>query len=102
MPKKLTGHQAQLGEKMLEIRIRLWTDQIAETKGEIVPKHALDAGIVYMTRNKSHGIQSSESEKFHSLLGLPAAIERLLLKNQIKLHLGRHSKKYHASQDTDV
>lgn len=98
MAKENTGCKAEMGEKMLEIRIRLWTDQIAENKGEIIPKHALDTGIVYMTRNKSHGIESSESEKFHSLLGLPAAIERLLLKNQIRLHLGRHSKKYHATQ----
>src|SRR6267154_6806682 len=99
MPKKLTGSQAQRGEKMIEIRIQLWTDQIADVPGEIVPKHALDAGIVYMPVNKSHEIKSSKSEKFHSLSELPAAIERLFLKHRIKLHLNRHTLKYYALQD---
>jgi hypothetical protein len=96
MSQKITGSQAQPGEKMLEIRIKFWTDQIAETRGEIVPKHALDAGIVYMPRNKSHDIHSTESEKFHTLLELPAAIQRLLIKQSIKLHQGRVTRKYFA------
>jgi hypothetical protein len=99
MPKTLIGSQAQRGEKMLEIRIKLWTDRIANAREEIVPKHAWDSGIVYMPGNKSHDIKSSASEKFHTLLGLPRAIESQLLKNHIQLHLSRCTRKYYASQD---
>jgi hypothetical protein len=99
MSKKLISSQAQRGEKMLEIRIKLWTDQIADAHGEIVPKHAWDGGVVYMPGNKSHAIKSSASEKFHMLLGLPGAIERLFLKNRVQLHLSRRTRKYYASQD---
>ena len=87
MPNKLTSIQMPHGEKMIEIRIHLWTDQIAETHGETVPKHALDAGIVSLPRNKSHGIPASDSVKFHTLMQLPAAIEKLLVRQGIQLQL---------------
>jgi len=95
MQHKPASIQAHHGDKTIEIRIRLWTDQIAKTKGETVPKNALDSGVVSLPHNEAHGIHASETEKFHSLLQLPAAIEKLLIENGIKLHLSREPQKYY-------
>jgi len=37
---------AKKEEKTLEIKIRLWTNEIAQKKGTIEPKHCWDAGSI--------------------------------------------------------
>lgn len=32
--------EAQHGQKMIEVKLRFWTDEIAESEGNILPKHA--------------------------------------------------------------
>ena len=35
---------ARLGERMIELKVRFWTDGIVEGKGRIKPKHAWTRG----------------------------------------------------------
>jgi hypothetical protein len=97
MPKtKAASKQAKTNEKMIELRIRLWTNAIAKTKGEIIPKHAWDSGMIYMQRNSSHGIEPKKTRPFHSLMGLTASIEKVLIEHGVQLHPSRTTRKYFA------
>ena len=75
---------AKHGEKMLEVRLRFWTNNMAPG-GKIIPKHAWTRGIVTVQRNEAHGIIPTKDTKFNSLLGLTAAIEAVFKQHGIKL-----------------
>lgn len=93
MAESIESREAKHGERMLEVRVRFWTDEIAEGKGQIVPKHAWTSGVVRMQANKPHGIIPKNPRHFNSLMGLPQVIERVLIDHGIKLHrLGKMSK----------
>jgi hypothetical protein len=81
------------GEKMIQLDVRLFTDEIA-SPGKIIPKHAWDTGMVTVQTNPSHGLKKGEPIPFNSLLELPVAIEKLFLKKGIVLHAGSRSRKY--------
>ncbi len=74
------------GEKMIEVKVRFWTDRMASTDGYIVPKHGWTAGVVRMERNESHGIDPDYPRPFNSLMEIPAVIEKVLVHHGIKLH----------------
>lgn len=95
----LQSRQAKLNEKMIELRIRFWTNDIAKTKGEILPKHAWDGGVVLMERNTSHEIEPENPKPFHSVMDLPAVIEKVLIEHGVQLHSGPRSQKYLATGD---
>jgi len=99
MPDTPISTAARHNEKMIELRIRLWTNDLAEVKGEIIPKHAWDSGVVFMEKNQSHGIDPANPKPFHSLSELPSMIEAVLIKHGIKLHPSPRSRKYFATQD---
>lgn len=81
--------KANHGEKMIEVRVRFWTDEITNTPQVIVPKHAWDYGYVEIAANTSHGLQQSGSSvKFNSVLELPQAIADLLVQEGVHLHIG--------------
>lgn len=88
------GTQATQGEKMIEVRIRFWTNDLAERKGDINPKHAWAGGVVLMDRNKSHGITPQNPVPFNSLLDLPGKIEKLLIDHGVKIHKSTKMKRY--------
>lgn len=90
--------EAQQGERMIEIRIRFWTNDLADGKGKIRPKHAWSSGMVMMDRNESHGIVPKDPEPFNSLMSLPWIIEKVLIAHGIKLHASPKMKKYLESQ----
>ena len=94
MPKNVEERVAQHGQKMIEIQLRFWTNDIAEKKGQIVPKHAWTSGVVKVESNKSHGIQAKSPIPFHSLLDVGAVIEKALIQHGITLHPGRKMQKY--------
>ena len=94
MPKNVEERVAQHGQKMIEIQLRFWTNDIAEKKGQIVPKHAWTSGVVKVESNKSHGIQAQSPIPFHSLLDVGAVIEKALIQHGITLHPGRKMQKY--------
>ncbi|HEU0130301.1 MAG TPA: hypothetical protein VFQ85_04830 [Mycobacteriales bacterium] len=79
---------------MIEIKVRFWTDSIAEGKAKIVPKHAWDAGVVRIERNASHGIAPTAPIPFNGMAELSAKIEKVLIDNGVHLHLGSRARKY--------
>ena len=85
---------ASTGEKMIEVKIRFWTDKIADAKDEIVPRHAWASGVVRMEANESHGISPANPVPFNSLLDLPAVIEEVLIAHDVKLIVNRRMRKY--------
>ena len=42
MPDDVETREAAHGKRMLEVRVRFWTNDLAEGKGRIRPKHAWD------------------------------------------------------------
>jgi hypothetical protein len=91
--KTMKATTAPHGEKMIEVKIRFWTNDLGP-KGQIIPKHAWDAGAVRMEPNAAHGITSRTPIPFNSLLGVSACIEKLLLQHGIVLHSGPRAAKY--------
>ena len=89
---------ANWGQRMIEVKVRFWTDDIATQRGKIIQKECWDSGVVRIARNKTHGIVPIEPIPFNSLLDLPAKMEQLFLKSGIKIHLGRSSRRYTKSQ----
>lgn len=94
----LAAAEAKHGERMIEVKIRFWTNNIAEEEGKVIPKHAWSNGVVRIEANKSHGIRPGPPRPFHSLLDVGAAIERTLIEHGIVLHPSREMSKY--LQDT--
>jgi hypothetical protein len=87
--------EANQGEKMIEVKLRFWTNEITSAQGEgIIPKHAWTAGVVRMARNKSHGIIPENPRLFHSLLDVGAVVEKVLLQHGITLHPSKKMRKY--------
>ena len=86
--------EAKQGEKMIEVKVRFWTNDIASEDGKVVPRHAWTSGVVRMERNKSHEITPGNPLPFHSLLDIGAVIERVLVEHRVVLHPSRKMRKY--------
>jgi hypothetical protein len=93
-PKLLLSAEAEHGEKMIEVKIRFWTNNISKTEGKVIRKHAWSSGVVRMEPNKSHGIVPGKPQPFHTLMHMNAVIEKVLIDHGIVLHLSRNHKKY--------
>jgi hypothetical protein len=75
MPEEsIISREANHGEKMIEVRLRFWTDDIALGSGKVRPKHAWTSGVVRMQPNKAHEIASGDSMPFNSLLDIGAVV----------------------------
>lgn len=86
--------EAAQGEKMIEARIKFWTNDIAK-HGKIRPKHAWSQGVVVMTTNQSHELDSvGNPVPFDSFAEIPAILERVLVEHDITLHNSRLERKY--------
>src|ERR1039458_8810510 len=85
--KNIEAREAKYGEKMVEVKVRFWTDSISSEVGKVIPKHALTSGVVRIKGNKSHGIAAGKPTPFNSLLDIGTAIEKTLIENGITLHL---------------
>ncbi len=86
--------KAEIGQRMIELKVYFWTNNIAKGKGKIVPKHAWSAGMVRLERNEAHGIAGRKPKPFHTLLDLGTTIQNVLIQNGIVLHPGRRMEKY--------
>jgi hypothetical protein len=91
--------EAAQGERMIEIKIRFWTNNIASGEGKVLPKHAWTSGVVRMASNRSHGITPAHPRPFHSLLDVGAVIERVLIEHGITLYPSRRTEKYIAKKE---
>jgi hypothetical protein len=89
---------AEQGERMIEVKVRFWTNDIGGKRGVVLPKHAWAGGVVRVERNATHGIQPGPPRPFHSLMDLQSVIERVLIEHGIVLHLNRRMKKYFAEE----
>jgi hypothetical protein len=85
---------AKHGEKMIEVKLRFWTNRIARGQGKVVPRHAWAAGMVRMEPNASHSIKPGRPKPFHSLLDVGGVIEKVLIEHGIVLHVPRKMQKY--------
>lgn len=85
---KVAQAEAKHGEKMIELRVRFWTNDIADEKGKVIVRHAWSGGVVRMERNEAHGIVPKAPIIFNSFGHLPDAIERCLIAHDVKLHPG--------------
>jgi hypothetical protein len=90
----ITAKEAKHGQKMVELKVRFWTDAISAEKGKIIPKHAWAAGVVRMERNDAHEIVPSDPIPFNTLLELNAVIEKALIAHGIVLHSTPKMRKY--------
>jgi len=79
---------------MIEIRIRFWTDAIAEAEGHVVPKHGWTSGVVRVKANPVHGIVDHDPIPFNTLAQLPAKIEELLIREEIVLRPSSRARRY--------
>jgi hypothetical protein len=86
--------EAAWGKRMIEVKVRFWTDKLADGKGTIRPKHAWGAGVVRIERNDAHGIVPIDALPFNSLLEIPAKIEKLLIDQGIQIHPSTRMAKY--------
>lgn len=88
------ARDAKHGERMIEVKVRFWTDAITRGKGRIVPKHGWTSGVVRIERNEVHGIKPSAPIPFNSLLEIPHCIEKALIAHGIILSPSRKMQKY--------
>lgn len=86
--------EAKQGEKMIEVKLRFWTNDISAEGGKVTPKHAWTSGMVRVERNHSHGIVPNTPRPFQSLLDVGSVIEKVLIEHGIVLHPSRQMKKY--------
>jgi hypothetical protein len=86
--------EAKYGEKMIEVKLRFWTDQIADEPGHVIPKHAWGFGVARMEKNKSHGIVPGDPIHFHSLMEIGSVVEKVLVAHGITLHVPPRMQKY--------
>jgi hypothetical protein len=94
MPAAVEAREAAHGKKMIEVKVRFWTNDLADGKGKILPKHAWGAGVVRIASNDSHGIVPGTPVPFNSLAEVPAKIEKLLIDQGITIHKSDRMKKY--------
>jgi hypothetical protein len=79
---------------MIEVKIRFWTDGIAEGEDMILPRNAWAAGVVRIERNDSHDLIPDDPVPFNSLMEIPGVIERVLIAHGITLHSSRKMNRY--------
>ncbi len=99
---KAASLEAKQGEKMIEVKLRFWTNDISSERGKVLTKHAWASGVVRMERNKSHGIEPGNPKPFHSLLDVGAVIEKVLIEHGVVLHPSRRMKKYMSERLDDL
>jgi len=81
-------------ERMIEVKVRFFTNNMADERGYIRPKHAWTNGSVQMDRNDSHGIEPGNPVLFNSLMEIMPAIEKILIKQGVTLHRVRRMAQY--------
>lgn len=90
----MTERKAKHGEKMIEVRLRFFTNNIADSEGYVEPKNAWTRGMVNIERNDAHQIVPGPWKHFNSLLEITGVIEKVFIQHNVKLHLGGKMKNY--------
>jgi hypothetical protein len=98
VPTDVKARQAAHGNKTIELKVRFWTDDLADGK-RIRPKHAWTSGVVLLAANPAHGIKGGRPKPFNSLLDIGSVIERALTEQAIQLHVSRRMRQYISAPD---
>lgn len=85
----LPSVEAQHGERMIVLKVRFFTDGLAEEDGKIKPRHAWAQGMIDIERNGSHDIRPKAPKASNSLFELMKVIEGVLREHGVKLHFNR-------------
>lgn len=96
MPEDLDAREAPHGQKMIEVKVRFWTNDIAD-RGKIIPKHAWGSGEIRMESNPAHEISPLDTIPFNSLAEIPSIIEQALDARGIKIHPSAKMRRYLAT-----
>ena len=85
----MNNKQSNHEPKTLCIEVLFFTDGIAEQKGEIVPKHTLDSGVVraLVGRNSRHGIVNKNPIPFNGMHDIPRAVRKCLIQHEVVQHI---------------
>jgi hypothetical protein len=94
MPEPIETREARHGRRMIEVKVRFWTNELADGKGRIRPKHAWGSGVVRIEPNDVHGIKRGTPLMFNSLAEVPAKIEQVLIAHGIRIHKSAKMKRY--------
>jgi hypothetical protein len=94
MADDLASQEAAHGEKMIEVKIRFWTNNLADDPDSVLPKHAWSGGVVRVKRNRSHGIEPGRPRPFNSLLEIGAVVGKVLIEHGIVLHASQRMRRY--------
>jgi len=86
--------EAAHGKKMIEVKVRFWTNDLADGKGKIRPRHAWGSGVVRIAPNDAHEITPQDPIMFNSLAEIPSKIEKVLIDHKITIHPSDRMKKY--------
>lgn len=86
--------KAEHGQKMIGVKVRFFTNGIAAGESEVMPKRGWTRGVVRFERNDVHGLKDGDPSVFNSLMELPSAIEKLLIRGGVMLHAASPMKKY--------
>ncbi len=92
--KELDAKDRKWHQKMIEVKVRFWTNDLGNQPEKVRPRHAWTSGVVRVRRNDTHGIMPHHPLPFNSLMELPAIIEKALIEHDIVLHPGNKMKKY--------
>lgn len=87
------------GKKMIRLSVRFWTNNIADKKGTVRPKHGWSSGVVKLEANPQHGIKAGKPFVFRSLLEMGSAIEKSLIAGGIRLHPSDKTLRYSSSAE---
>ena len=96
MPESIETREAEQGQRMIEVRIRFWTNDLADGEGRVRPKHAWSGGVVRISSNRSHGITPRTPVPFNSMADIPGKIEKVLIEHGITIHKGSREQRYMA------
>lgn len=87
MPESIEAVEAEYGSRMIEVKVRFWTNGLVEGKGNIIPKHGKTQGVVRIETNQAHGIVAGKPKPFNSMAEIGPAIEAVLLDRGVTLHV---------------
>ena len=93
MPESTETRTARQGKKMIEVRVRFWTNGLAEGTNKVRPKHAWASGVVLMATNETHGIKPMNPRPFNSFTDMLPVVEKVLIEHGVKLHETRRLQK---------
>ena len=88
------GKKISHEQRMIEVKLSFWTNDIATVEGNIVPGHARSSGLMSVEPNEAHGIVPASPMPFHSLMDIASVLEKVLIENGIVLHHSRKMQKY--------